>query len=377
MKEIRVARPLFPGKTELLQDIATVLETGRLMNGPFAAKFEEKVAEYLGVGQAISVNSCTTALQIVLSYLGVEGGEVILPTNTFIATANAVLFARGKPVLADIKEGTYFLDPAALAGLISAKTRAVIAVHLAGYVPPEIEAIQEICQERGIPLIEDCAHATGASYKGKMAGTFGLAGCFSFYPTKIISTGTGGMIITRDADLAEYSRSVRLHGSGTGLTDIVNLGNDWFLDEIRCCLGLNQMHNLPQFLKIRKQIAKYYDKLLQSTEVIKKLPINKLSEAVYYKYPVQVVEDIDVACLKKDFNRKYGFELESVYWPTVHLQPLYKRLFGYREGTFPVAEATLSRQITLPIHAAMTIEEAEYAFNCLIYEIEPRLKVVS
>jgi dTDP-4-amino-4,6-dideoxygalactose transaminase len=130
------------------------------------------------------------------------------------------------------------------------------------------------------------------------------------------------------------------------------------------------MENLAAFLSTRRNIALCYDRLVSATPRLEKLPVHEQSQHAYYKYPVQVVADIEVAGLKKSFAPKYGFELESLYWPTCHLQPVYKKLFGYGPGAFPVAEATLSQQITLPIHAAMTIEEAEYAFECVMAEIE-------
>ena len=375
MREIKVAKPSFPQKEQLLKNIAHILDTGRLMNGEFTRAFEEKISEGLKVKHAISVNSCTTALEIVLRHIDVTDGEVILPTNTFLATPNAVLFAGGKPILADIKEKTYFLDPEEVRKLISDKTKAVIVVHIAGLVPPEIEEIKDICDKRGIPLVEDCAQAIGASYKGKMAGTFGQAGCFSFYPTKIITTGTGGMIVTGDADLDKYARSVRIHGAGDGLADMINIGNDWFLDEIRSCIGVNQMENLDSFLEQRRRIASYYDSMLLSTDLIEKFPVSELSTHAYYKYPVQVLAEIDVDEMKRIFPGKYGFELETIYWPTCHLQPVYKKKFQFTSGMFTVAETTMSKQITLPIYADITEDEVCYSFECVVSEIRSRLEI--
>jgi perosamine synthetase len=373
-EKLQVARPLFPELELLLRRLSEVLTSGWLMNGRFSLEFEEKFAAYCGSSYAVAVNSCTTALEIVLKYIGVAGGDVIIPTNTFLATANAAIFAGATPVLADIKPGTYFLDPAEVGKLISSRTKAVIAVHIAGHIPPEIREIQLICEEKGIPLIEDCAHALGASYGLKMAGTFGLAGCFSFYPTKIITTGTGGMIVTGDENLERFARSVRLHGAGRNLGDIIHIGNDWFLDEVRSCLGLNQMENLAFFLERRREIAACYDRLIEQVEDIQKFPVDELSRHAYYKYPVQITADIDVLKLKKSFPQKYGFELESVYWPTCHLQPVYRKKFGFDIGMFPVAESTLSRQVTLPIHAAISMDDAKYALDCLISEISHQKK---
>jgi perosamine synthetase len=369
-RELQVALPIFPEPEVLLQRITSVLASGRLMNGKFTAEFEERFADYARSPYAISVNSCTTALEIVLKYIGVVGGEVIIPTNTFLATPNAAIFAGATPVLADIKARTYFLDPEEVRRLISPKTRAVIAVHIAGYIPPEIEEIKTICDAHGIPLIEDCAHAAGAAFRGRAAGTFGLAGCFSFYPTKIITTGTGGMIVTEDKNLQDYARSMRVHGAGKDLTDITNIGNDWFLDEIRSCLGLNQLEHLEDFLAARREIAACYDEWIGATGLIEKYPLHEESRHAYYKYPVQITADIDVRNLKIYFPEKNGYELESLYWPACHLQPVYQKNFGYRPGLFPVAEAILSRQVTLPLHAALTRDDAEYAFGCLLTELE-------
>jgi perosamine synthetase len=369
-RELQVARPLFPEPQLLLQRIASVLASGRLMNGQFAAEFEDRFADYSRSAYAVSVNSCTTALEIVLRYIDVTGGEVIVPTNTCLATPNAAIFAGATPVLADIKAGTYFLDPEEVNRRITSRTRAVIVVYIAGYIPPEIEEIQLICDARGVQLIEDCAHAMGAAYRGKMAGTFGLAGCFSFYPTKIITTGTGGMIITDDKNLADYARSIRVHGAGEDYAHITIIGNNWFLDEIRSCMGLHQLDHLESFLATRKEIAACYDKWVSATELIEKYPLHEESRSAYYKYPVQITADIDVNNLKAYFQEKQGYELESVYWPACHLQPVYQEKFGYGPGLFPVAEAILPNQVTLPLHAAMTISDAEYAFDCLMAELE-------
>lgn len=369
-RSVKVAQPLFPNQDKLLENIKDILSTGRLMNGKYTERFEKMFADKMNVEYAVSVNSCTTALEIVLKFLNVEGAQVIVPTNTFVATANAVLFAGGEPVLADVKEHTYFLNPDALVRLINNKTKAVIVVHIAGLIPPEIDEIVEVCRKKEIPLIEDCAHAMGASYGGKIAGTFGLAGCFSFYPTKIITTGTGGMIATDNEELWKFARSVRVHGAGDGLTDIVHIGNDWFLDEIRCAVGINQLEHFDTFVGKRREIATFYDVLIASEEYFLKFPVDVRSQHAYYKYPVQIQAKVNVPEMKGVFPEKYGFELESVYWPTCHLQPVYQNKFGYRMGMFPNAEAILSRQITLPIHASITKEEAIYTFECLKSEID-------
>ena len=190
-RRIHSSHPVFTDIPAILQDIGQVLTSGRLMLGPYLEQFEQAFAQLVGCRYAIGVSSCTTALEITLRYLGIEGAEVVVPTNTFIATANAVIYAGGTPVLTDISPDTLCLDPVNLRSALSGKTKAVVLVHLAGMMTPDLPQIHAMCQERGIALIEDCAHAHGATFAGVHAGATGLAGCFSFYPTKLMTTGNG------------------------------------------------------------------------------------------------------------------------------------------------------------------------------------------
>jgi dTDP-4-amino-4,6-dideoxygalactose transaminase len=184
-----------------------------------------------------------------------------------------------------------------------------------------------------------------------------------------MTTGTGGMIVTDDGELARYARSVRFHGAGGGLCDIVNIGNDWFMDEVHSAMGLNQLDNLSYFLSRRRAIADRYDDLLKTTVLIRKYAVPRSSESAFYKYPVQVIANIDVQKMRRGFQKRYGFELETIYWPLCHMQPIYRKIFGYGLGRFPVAESVLSRQVALPINAFMTLRDAEYAFKCVVSEI--------
>lgn len=367
---IQAARPFFRNKELILKAIDDILESGRVMDGATTEAFEREFAKYVGSKHAISVNSCTTALEIVLRYLGVKDQEVIVPTNTFIATCNAVLFVGGVPVLADVKENSYNIDPGEMKRRITDKTKAVIVVHIAGIVCEDIFEIQRICKDNGLYLIEDCAHAIGATFETKKAGNFGFAGCFSFYPTKIMTTGTGGMITTDADGLNEFARSVRCHGRGeAGMSEIINLGNNWFMDEIRAVIGLYQLRDLDNMISKRRMMALKYTEQLKDVEKIKVLPLSGNSKPSYYKFPVLFDEEIDSAHFKQLFLRKYNIELESVYWPTCHLQPIYRNLFGYEEGDFPIAERLLSRQITLPIHPLIEDRDVNYVVSKLKAEL--------
>lgn len=363
---IQVARPYFRFKENILKAIGHTLESGRLMNGENTKAFETEFAQYCGSKFAISANSCTSALEIALRFFGVSDHEVIIPANTFIASGNSVLFAGGLPVLADIKDGTYNIDIDEIKKNISKKTKGVIVVHIAGIICEEINEILDLCHEKNLFLLEDCAHAPGATLHGKKAGTFGDAGCFSFYPTKIMTTGTGGMITTNSESLDTFARSARVHGSSPkGTSEIINMGNDWFMDEIRSAIGLYQLRDLDNLLQVRRDIAKKYTKKIESMDGVSVLPINSQSIPAYYKYPAQLDKKFNTFDFKQKYLEKYKIELESLYWPPCHLQPLYQQMFKFREGYFPIAEKILKQQICLPIHALITEEDIDFVIQGL------------
>lgn len=364
MRRIQAARPLFHDIPDILRDLEQVLTSGRLMLGPYLEQFETAFAAMAGTRYAIGVSSCTSALEITLRYVGVEGGEVVVPTNTFLATANAVRYAGGTPVLTDIHPETLCLDQANLTRALSPRTKAAILVHLAGLIPTDVGPIRSLCEARGIALIEDCAHAHGAAFAGTKAGAFGLAGCFSFYPTKVMTTGTGGMITTNDATLNDYARSVRVHGRGDDSDMMIHLGNDWFLDEVRSVLGLHQLRHLEELVARRRAIAYAYLEQLHPFPQLQPILPDARCHPSYYKFPVLLDAPLSGLRLKAALER-YGVEAESLYYPPCHLQPVYRRRFGYTEGMCPIAEDALKRQLCLPIHAGMTLDDVRYVVSCL------------
>lgn len=357
---IKTARPYFRNKKQILASLDEILSSGRLMMGKYTLLFEREFCKYNAAAHAVSLNSCTSALEIVLRYINVKGSEVILPTNTFIATPNSVLYAGAKPVFADVEVDTFCLDPVDLRKRITRKTKAVIAVHVAGLISPSIDEITRICRSKGLILIEDCAHAHGAMRNGRKAGTFGLAGCFSFYPTKIMTTGSGGMLTTDDKKLEAFAHSLRLHGAGKNLANIVNYGNDWFLDEFRSAVGFFQLKELENLLQARRKIVDEYIRLLRGNTDFQVYQPEKGTRHAYYKFPVLLGKKIPIERLKKYIFRRYGIELESVYNPPCHLQPVYK---GY--GNFPVAEDVLRRQVTLPVHPLLAKEDVRYVVRAI------------
>ncbi len=344
----------------ILDGVRSILSSGRLILGPYTREFEKNFSEYCGVKHAIAVSSCTSALEIVLRYMNVKGKEVIVPTNTFVATCNAVIYSGGTPVLADIDPDTLCIDPDSLLEKITPRTRGVIIVHISGFITNELEKIKEICKERNLFLIEDAAHAHGAMINGRKAGSLVDAGCFSFYPTKVMTTCTGGMVTTDNDGLADYAISLRHHGVGKDLNDIVNLGNDWLMDEISALLGIYQLKDLESNVKRRNEIAKKYEGYLKNIEEIKLFPVPPNIRYSYYKYPVLLSQHIDKKKLMEKMESIYGISLGSVYDPPSHLQPVFQKVFSFKKGMFPNAERTLRSVVCLPMFVQMTDEQIDH-----------------
>ena len=365
--EISSTKPFFSEEDihAILRGVHTILQTGRLMLGPYTQDFEKNFGEYCGVKHAIAVNSCTAALETTLRHFDVKGKEVIIPTNTFVATCNAVIYSGGTPVLADINPNTLCLDPEDVLKRMTRKTSGIIVVHIAGLICPQIDSLREFCQEEGLFLLEDAAHAHGATINGKKAGSLGNAGCFSFYPTKVMTTCIGGMITTDDDGLADYAISLRHHGIGRGLDNVINLGNDWVMSEIHALLGIYQLRALESNLQRRNDIARRYADGLSDVRDLTVLTVPPHIRHSYYKYPMRLSETVDKAKLVATMKDKYGISLGSSYDPPCHLQPVYQRLFGFHEGMFPVAERTLKKVVALPMFVQMTNDEVDYVVQCL------------
>lgn len=365
--EIPSTKPFFSEEDirAILSDVHTILQSGRLMLGPYTQDFEKSFREYCGVKHAIAVSSCTAALETALRHFDVKGKEVIIPTNTFVATSNAVLYSGGIPVLADMNPHTLCLDPEDALKRITAKTCGIIVVHIAGLICPQIDTLRKLCQEKGLFLLEDAAHAHGATINGKKAGSLGNVGCFSFYPTKVMTSCIGGMITTDDDDLANYAISLRLHGVGKGLNDVVNLGNDWIMSELHAVLGIYQLRALESNLRRRNEIARRYADGLDEVRDLTVLTVPPHIRHSYYKYPIRLSETVDKAKLVATVKERCSISLGSSYDPPCHLQPVYQRLFGFHEGMFPVAERTLKKTVALPMFVQMTNEEVDYVVQCL------------
>lgn len=366
--KVPAAKIYFPKKDrkQILSKINEALDTGQLTLGKHGREFEEKFAKYVGTKHAVATNSGTSALEIILRALDIKGRSVIVPTNTFLATILAIIHAGAKPILADISQNLC-LDPRSVIKNIKKDTKAVIIVHIGGVVSPQIKEIQKLCKKNKLFLIEDAAHAHGSTLNGKMAGTFGRAAAFSFYPTKVMTSGEGGMITTDDENLCKRALVFRDQGKAGFYGNLhTELGYNWRMSEPHAILGLAQLAYLKEFISARRKIAKIYDRGLKKIKQIQLLDLPKNVKSNYYKYVAFLDEKIDRSFLKKEMKEKYGVSLSGeVYELPCHLQPILKKLYGYKSGKFPVAERLCRTQVCLPVFPTMSRGQAKYVVNSL------------
>jgi dTDP-4-amino-4,6-dideoxygalactose transaminase len=368
-KIIPPVRPYFPREDveQIKSDVEEILQSGMLTLHTYTKEFEAKFAAMCHVKHAIAVNSGTSALEISVRTMKLKPeDEVLVPTNTFSATAAAVIFAGAKPKLTDIDPDTLCIDMENIEKNTTSKTKGVIAVHIGGLVCPEIEKMRKFCKDMRLFLIEDAAHAQGSAIKGKPAGSLGDAGCFSFYPTKVMTTGEGGLITTDNDQIAEKARVLRDQGKENFNSNIIiELGYNWRLPEISAAIGLTQLKRLPEIIEKRNKIAKYFDRELEKISGIKplKTPSNILNN--YYKHVAFLKKGLDREKLKTDLRAKGVRCGGEVYWPPLHLEPIYKQLLSTREGDFPSAEDACKRMVCLPLYAQMTMEDTQYVIENL------------
>ena len=271
---VQAARIVFPpeDRAEIAAAITGILTTGALTLGPYTKQFEAAFAAAHDSPHAVAIASGTAALEISLRAVGVDGRDVIVPANTFYATAAAILRAGGRPVFADIDAATFALSPDTITAALTPDTAAVVLVHIAGLITPHADEIKLLCEQRGIVLVEDAAHAHGATYDGRFAGSFGAAAAFSFYPTKVVTSGEGGMIATPSADLADEARIYRDQGKGAFTSNHhVRLGYAWRLSEQNAVTGLVHLRRMDEFITRRREVAARYDKALAGLDGLEPL----------------------------------------------------------------------------------------------------------
>jgi dTDP-4-amino-4,6-dideoxygalactose transaminase len=354
----------------ILQQIDEALQSGQLTLGKHGKAFEADFAQAVGVQYAVAVNSGTSAIEIPMRIWGVEGKTVLTPTNTFFATAAGIIAAGGRPRFVDTDPATFAVTLDAIKARLTKETAGVVVVHIAGIVTPEMPAIRDFCQEQGLFLFEDAAHAHGSSVNGQMAGSFGGAASFSFYPTKVMTSAEGGMIVTNDPKHYEEALIYRDQGKAGFLSNYhTRLGYNWRMSEPHAIIGHAQFKRLNEFIATRQRIARIYDAGLEHIQGITLLRLPAGCFSNYYKYIALLPAGIERKTFKKRMREQHGVGLSGeVYEDPLHIQPVFQ---AYADGEFPVADDLCRRHICLPVFASMTDEEAEYVLDALAQAIQP------
>ncbi|WP_342642565.1 DegT/DnrJ/EryC1/StrS family aminotransferase [Rhodoligotrophos ferricapiens] len=345
--------------------ITEVLKSGRLTLGPYTEEFEAVFSTYCGARHAIAVSSGTSSLEIILRSLDVAGKTVLVPADTFFATAAAVIAAGGRPVLMDSDIATMSTSPEEIARRITPDTVGIVIVHIAGIVTDRMPEIMALAQSRGLWVMEDAAHAHGSTLAGKHAGTFGRAGSFSFYPTKVMTSAEGGMIVTDDDELAAAARIFRDQGKASFHQNLhIRMGNNWRLSEPHAIIGLRHFSHLDEMIRNRRRIAGIYNEALGAgrSRFVPILP-PEACHANYYKYPVMLPNGVDRSAIKAWLRDEHGVNCAGeVYELPLHRHPVFA---AYDTGDLQQSEHLCSRHICLPIFASMTDDEAHRVITAL------------
>lgn len=349
---------------EELSLVKQVLASGWLAHGPKCKKFEEDFAEYIGVKKAVALNSCTSALHLAIEAQNITG-EVILPSFTFVASANAVVTAGAKPVFADIDYATCNIDPLKIRQAVNDKTEAIMPVHYAGQ-SCAMDEITDIAEENNLKIIEDSAECIGGEYKGKKTGSFST-GCFSFFPTKNMTTGEGGMLTTNDLELASKVTALRGHGIRSSTYEREKKEKPWLraatyagynfrLCDILSAIGVCQLARIDEMNDLRRKHAAYLNKRLDFDGVETPVEVDDCKH-VYQMYTVKVSDNIDRTSFVKHL-RDNGVGASVHFDPPVHLQPYYANM-GWGKGKLPVTEKVAESIVTLPMYPQLTNEELD------------------
>jgi len=359
---IPVAQPDI-GETEL-QNITEALESGWVSSkGPFIAQFEREFSSYIGVKQGVAVSNGTNALHLALVALGVgTGDKVVVPTLTFIASANAVTYTGAEPIFVDSNPEYWCMDPSKIEEKIDDQTRAIMAVHLYGH-PCNMDEIMRIAEERELHVIEDCAEAHGAEYRGRKVGSFGIISCFSFYGNKIITTGEGGMCLTDNEHLARRMRILRDHGMDPDKKYWHGIvGYNYRMTNLQAALGVAQLRKIDLLITKKRQIATAYKKLLKDLPAVVPAPEMPWAKNVYWLYSILVRKSLRDKIVEHLERR--GIESRPFFYP-LHILPPYKRSLA-----FPVAEELSIRGLNLPSGSQLTRNQIEEVAESLREALE-------
>jgi len=345
--------------------VMKVLDSGMLTQkagkGPMVSEFEKKFANYVGAKNAIATNSGTAALHAALLACDLKAGdEVIVPSFTFVATASVVLHVGAKPVFVDIDSEIYAMDPQELKKKITSKTKVIIPVHLFGH-PADMDPINELASAKNIKVIEDACQAHGATYKGRQVGGIGDFGCFSFYPSKNMTTGEGGMITTNDDELAETLRTIINHGEKEAY-QTMRLGHNFRMPEISGAIGAVQIDKLPGFVEKRREHVAELTALIADNPYLQLPIVKEWAEHCWYLFTVRLLT-AKTSMTRDSFVKELhdaGIGAAVYYETPLHLLPYFKSLFKFHGGEFPKSEEASQEVLALPIHPGLTSEDLSF-----------------
>jgi perosamine synthetase len=349
-----------------IEAVVEVLRSGRLSLGPKIEAFEEAFSQYIGVRHAVAVSSGTAALHLVVKSLKLgPGDEVLVPSFTFAASVNALLYEGVTPVFVDIEDETFNLDLTDLRRKITPRTKGIMAVDVFGH-PAEWNAIEDLAGQYQLKVIDDSCEALGAEYKGRKLGHFGDASAFAFYPNKQITTGEGGIIVTNNSEIARVSRSLANQGRsemGTWL-EHERLGYNYRLDEMSAALGLSQLGRIETFLAKRERVAEMYAECLKDSESVR-IPQSKPHvRRSWFVYVVTLREDIDRDTVAKAMEES-GIPVRCYFSP-IHLQPYVREHFGFKGGELPTTESIAQRTLALPFYNNLTENQVDRVVESLL-----------
>ena len=353
-----------------IQAVVQVLKSDRITQGPIIDKFENALAKFVGAKYAVCVSSGTAALHAACIAAGIESeDEVIVPTLSFLATANCVLYCRGIPILVDVYPDTFTINVEEAEKKVTKRTRAIIGVDFAGH-PADWDKLRKLAQKHNLILIDDAAHALGSVYKEKSIGSIADLTAFSFHPVKTITTGEGGAIATNSEALYERLKKFRHHGIekdkkndkkyGSWYYDINNLGYNYRITDLQAALGLSQLKKIKKIIKVRRFLWNRYKEKLNNLKAID-LPIEKDNVvSAWHIYPIRLNNKAKKSRRKVfDFLRKANIGVQVHYIP-IHFHSLYKKLFGYTKGDFPIAEKYYECALTLPLFPSLKAADQDY-----------------
>ncbi len=359
--------------------VIDVLRSVWLTCGPKVKEFEDALCKYTGAKYAVAVSSGTAALHIAVAALELgDDWEGITTPNTFLASANSIIYNNGRPVFADIEEDTHNISVSEIEKRISSKTRLIIPIDFAGH-PCEMDAIYNLAKKRNIYVIRDACHSIGSLFKGEKTGScmYSDMTIFSFHPVKHITTGEGGAILTNNAEIYEKLLMLRNHGMtkdeelltsnpGPWYYEMHMLGFNYRITDLQCALGISQLKKLDRFIKRRREIVDIYNRELGQIKYIT-IPIEKdYAKSSYHLYPVEIdFEKIGITREEFMLALKDKGILTQVHYIPIHLQPYYRKRFSYKPGDYPVAENYYERALSLPLYPAMTDEDVAIVIKAL------------